>query len=481
MLYYKYRPLIWYVKLLFLPILLTVPLTSLGKTEPGEHLPLKIVADVPIPGNPVRWDYQSLDVHSHLLFLSHLGDSSVVVFDTKNNKIIATIPGISHVHGVLVVPNLHRVYAAATGTNQIVVINENTLQIVTRIPGGRHPDGIAYAPNVNRLFVSDELGGTDTVIDPATNQRIDTIDFGGQVGNTQYDPVSGLIYANDQTDNQLVEINPVSDRVVARYPLPGARGNHGLLIAPNGQFAFIACAGNDKMLVVDMRTKHIVKSFNVGIQPDVLAFDDRLGLLYLGSESGVVTMFNVGDHSIKKVGERWLGPDAHSVSVDPSTHLVYFPLIDVNGRSVLRIMRPMLNGLRNRPRIVSSGAVALEASVIAHDYRQLVSEADGAQEAVMAGTKAGPMTRIVPPTNLPGHYTLTVNGRSAGLTDGVHTGTVRIALIPGVKSSRRLKNEVAAALVKMNLQGYGNTSTKTNCTDGDCFATINHLCGIYFS
>ena len=34
--------------------------------------------------------------------------------------------------------------------------------------------------------------------------------------------------------------------------------------------------------------------------------------------------------------------EAHSVAVDPQTHRVYFPLQNVNGHGVLRIMAPML-------------------------------------------------------------------------------------------------------------------------------------------
>ena len=33
-------------------------------------------------------------------------------------------------------------------------------------------------------------------------------------------------------------------------------------------------------------------------------------------------------------------PHAHTVSVDPDTHLVYFPLQNLNGKPVLRIMEP---------------------------------------------------------------------------------------------------------------------------------------------
>jgi hypothetical protein len=36
----------------------------------------------------------------------------------------------------------------------------------------------------------------------------------------------------------------------------------------------------------------------------------------------------------------WFIALAHSISVDPVTHQVYFPLQDVNGGPVLRIMKP---------------------------------------------------------------------------------------------------------------------------------------------
>lgn len=325
--------------LLLFAALSVAPLPACSRS--AGNLPLKTVADVPLPGRPTtRWDYASLDPERHLLFLAHLGDSAVVVFDTQSRKVVATIPDISRVHGVLAVPALGRVYASATGSNELVVIDENTLKVIARAPAGMYPDGIAYAPGVNKLFVSDETGGTDTVIDAATHRRIATVPLGGEVGNTQYDPGSRHIFANVQTRDDLVEIDPVSNKLIARHPLPGAQGNHGLLIDPQDRFAFIACEGNDKLLVLDMRTMHVIATFGVGHDPDVLAFDDHLGLLYVASESGVVSLFKVSGRTVEKLGEGRLGPNAHSVAVDARTHRAYFPLENLHGKPLLRITMP---------------------------------------------------------------------------------------------------------------------------------------------
>jgi YVTN family beta-propeller protein len=303
-------------------------------------LPLQKLADVPLGGRPTRLDYESLDPDRYLLFIAHPGDGEVLVFDTRADSVLARIPDVASVHGVLAIPELSRVYASATGSDEIVAIDENTLSITARMPGGGYPDGMAYAPDAHKLYVSDETGETETVIDVRSNTRTATIPLGGEVGNTQYDPVSRHIFVNVQSRQQLTEIDPATDTVIARLDLPGARGNHGLLIDPEQRLAFIACEDNDKLLVLDMRTMRVTSSFDVGHDPDVLAFDPELHLLYVAGEAGIVSLFKADAGNVSKIGDDRIGPNAHVVAVNDSTHRAYFPLKNVQGRATLRIMEP---------------------------------------------------------------------------------------------------------------------------------------------
>lgn len=324
-----------------LAMLATAALVSIGAVSAAPSASgaeLVSVADVPLPGRTTRLDYESLDPDRHLLFIAHLGDSVVVVFDTKEQRVVTQVPAVSQVHGVLAVPELGRVYASATGTNEVVAIDEETLRVTARAPGGVYPDGMAYAPEAHKLYVSDEHGDTETVIDVRTNTRVATIPLSGDVGNTQYDPVTKHIFVNVQTRRQLVEIDPATDRIVSRIDLPGAEGNHGLLIEPKQRKAFIACEGNHKLLVLDLETRKVSGSFDVGEDPDVLAYDPTLGYLYVAAESGVVSVFSTHGGRVVKVAETLLGPNAHVVAVDPGTHRTYFPLKNLSGQPVLRIM-----------------------------------------------------------------------------------------------------------------------------------------------
>jgi DNA-binding beta-propeller fold protein YncE len=303
-------------------------------------LPLRVLADIPLTGGTTRFDYQSLDSSSGRLYIAHLGSDLITVFDVNKQTVIGDVKDLKRVHGVLAVSALHRIYASATGTNELAVIDDQSLSIVAPVPAGDYPDGIAYASKANKIYVSDLHGKTDTVIDASTNQRVTTIALGGGAGNSQYDSGANRIYVTVDGREELVEIDPNADQIVGRYALTGCKGSHGLLIDSEHRLAFAACEDNSKLVVFDLEAKKATATLSVGADPDVLAFDPELHRLYVSAESGIISIFDERDRSLQKVGEGLFAPNAHSVAVDPSTHRVYFPLQNIDGKPVLRIALP---------------------------------------------------------------------------------------------------------------------------------------------
>jgi len=304
------------------------------------NLPLRTLRDIPLSGGATRFDYQSFDPNTGRLYIAHLGDGVLTVFDANKETVVGDVKDLPRVHGVIAVPELHRIYASATGSNLLAVIDDATLQIVARVPAGDYPDGIAYASKVKKLYVSDLHGKTDTVIDANTNQRVTTIALGGGAGNTQYDSVSEHIFVTVHGQNQIAEIDPTKDEVVARYAITGCSEPHGLLIDSEHRIAFVACEDNAKLAVFDLEAKKMTAIHSVGADPDVLAFDRGLGRLYVSAESGIVSIFDEQDKNLVKVAQGFFAQNAHSVAVDQRTHRVYFPLQNVGGKPVLRIALP---------------------------------------------------------------------------------------------------------------------------------------------
>jgi DNA-binding beta-propeller fold protein YncE len=122
--------------------------------------------------------------------------------------------------------------------------------------------------------------------------------------------------------------------------LPGGEHPHGFYIDDQHGKAYIACEGDNKLVVFDMKNHSVENVFAVADGPDVLAFDRGLQLLYVAGESGSVSVFRFSNGKLDKLGDAKVGANSHSVSVDSQTHRAYFPLKNVNGWPVLRIMAP---------------------------------------------------------------------------------------------------------------------------------------------
>jgi DNA-binding beta-propeller fold protein YncE len=305
----------------------------------AQSAPLEKVADVPLPGAAVRFDYQSLDVSHGRLYIAHMNADQLVVFDTKKREVVANLDGFSNVHGVWAVPELGKVFASVTGEHKVAIVDMKTLKTLAKVGPVKYPDGIAYAPDAKRVFVSDEHGDADAVIDTTTNSLVTTIPLGGGAGNTVYDPGSGHILVAVHEKNELVAIDPGTAKTLGRYPVTGIESPHGIALDVDARLAFVAGEENNKIAVVDLSDMHVLATYPVGKDPDVLAFDTGLRRLYVSAESGNLTVFQENGKSLTTVGTLSM-PHAHTVSVDSETHLVYFPLQNVDSHPVLRIMKP---------------------------------------------------------------------------------------------------------------------------------------------
>ena len=324
----------------FVAVLLVMSGSSVRPQARVGNPVLTTVAEIPMPGPAVRFDYQSLDVEHGRLYISHMNANQLVVFDTRKRQVVANLDGFSRVHGVIAVPEIGRVYASVTGNHEVAVVDMATLKTIATAGPINYPDGLAYSPATKRVFVSDEHGGVDAVIDATTNKLIANIPLGGGAGNTVYDPGSGRILVAVHGINELVAIDPAAMKIVGRYNLPGVENPHGIALDRANRLAFIAGEENHSLAVFDLNAMRLLTVHLVGEDPDVLAFDGGLGRLYVSAESGTVTVLQENNRDLRQLGQFHM-PHAHTVSVDPRSHLVYFPLENVDGHPQLRVMQPV--------------------------------------------------------------------------------------------------------------------------------------------
>lgn len=311
---------------------------------------LRRMAEITLPSPTGRFDYQALDAANGRLYIDQMGAGRTLVFDLRTQHMVGQITGLSSPTGITLAPSLNTAFISnpgdmldrVWGRGSIAVADLKTLRVVRRLPAHGFPDGSAWVPSVARLFVSNERGEAETVIGGSPLHVERNIDLGGQAGNSVYDATSKRVLVNVQTRGQIVAINPRSLAIDRRVDLPGTcQHNHGLLVDNADHLAFVACDGNARLLTLSLPGLQTRQVNRLGRDPDVLALDAARHRLWVASERGVVTVFGIKGGQVRLLWRGWVGPNAHSVAIDPATGWAWFPLADVGGHPVLRAMRLM--------------------------------------------------------------------------------------------------------------------------------------------
>jgi DNA-binding beta-propeller fold protein YncE len=410
--------LFWIVGACFAVLVLTI-LARLAvqflMPEPAPRLTL--VQDIPLPGafpdkdrtsqHPFapglaslydHFDFQALDPQTGLLFIAHTGpapdkeqqinphfnpdtdaknDGNIIVFDTRHNKVVGLL-NIPQVAGIVLAPDLQKVFAADSNDALIYAIDERTLKYTAiALQANDSPDGITYDQLDHLVFVSDpgtpptadsnvieRKNQNEAVINALTDRLVTEIplgidgQWGDDVGHVKFDPGLHRIFVNVQqladpnSPNPnllpppgtawLVSINPLTLRVVTRLKLPNSCITpHGMDIDTQQHIAFIACVDADptSMIRVDLKAMKVFaeKPWPIDIKPDIVVIDSSSHLVFVGSGVGI-SLFQEEGRNLKWLGDYNYGLSMHTIAINAQTHEIYLPLPRVGGRPVLRIM-----------------------------------------------------------------------------------------------------------------------------------------------
>lgn len=296
-----------------------------------------------MPGGATRFDYQDIDRDLGHLVATHMNDGSVLFLSLADGAVLEEVKNIPTARGVVVADDVGLVFVTSSPSD-LVLIDNKSMTEKTRVGTGNAPDGVGWDPAHKVVGVSDQGDGALSLIPNSGSGTRQQIKLGTETGNAIFDASRGMFWITVVTDkppDQLVAIDPVAAKVMTRIDLAGCDGAHGLRLHPDGKSAFVACESNATLVRVDLDGKTIMGMGTTGAVPDVLSIDTSLGWLYVAAESADLTVFDVSQPGVVLVGHDMPGEASHSVSVDPMTHRVFFPLeMGPKGTPVLRIMKP---------------------------------------------------------------------------------------------------------------------------------------------
>ena len=229
---------------------------------------------------------------------------------------------------MIAVPQLGRVYASATDARQVLHDRLAKRQRARPAPAGEYPDGLAYDPVAAARL---RLGRERRRRDRDRRRRATGSRRSRSAAKPATSSTTRARAASSPTSRRatsIAVIDPRTNAIVHRIQLPGCRqrSRPARRLALGG-IAFVACDGNAKLLTLDLRTMKVTGSASVGGSPDVLAFDTVAAApLRRRRERRRRRLRRDARTARASSARRSSRPEAHTVAVDPRTHLVYFPL-----------------------------------------------------------------------------------------------------------------------------------------------------------
>jgi DNA-binding beta-propeller fold protein YncE len=261
------------------------------------------------------------------------------VIDLRTDKLVKAIPGVPGITGLEYVPGLRKIYTSNWGENKIGVVDLKSMTVVKRLPTAAKPNGSAYAAPFRKVYVSDTDGLAVAIVDVDKDAIIKTLHFNSETGMPQYDSVSQRVYVNLRRINEIAEIDPATDTVAARYPVTGCEHNHGMAVDSEHHRAFLLCGGNRMFTVFALDTHKAIAHFPLPAGADVVKFDAGTGRIYAACSSGFISVFQERDADhFDKIEDFPVQKLVHSLAVDPSTHRVYAPEQEEEGKPVARMV-----------------------------------------------------------------------------------------------------------------------------------------------
>lgn len=199
------------------------------------------VVEKKIPTQQIVSHLLVLHPNKPMAYVTNSHSSSVSVIDLDLNQVIKIIPCGLGTEGIDITPDGAEIWVSNTKENSISVISTDTCQITDTMVTGKEPLRLKFSVDGKHCLITNASDGTISVYNRHSKEQLKTIKIPGKTS--------------------LVE------RALYHTPRPV-----GLLVHPNGLYAFVANSNADRIEVIDMKTFTIVSTIGTGRVPDGLAF-----------------------------------------------------------------------------------------------------------------------------------------------------------------------------------------------------------------
>ncbi len=250
---------------------------------------IDLVAQKPLPNIDTRPLFGPHDLTFSMgkIWFTAEGSKAVGRYDPATGKLDWSMgTGQDRTHMIYVTPNGKKIYTTNVSSGTVSILYDTLIQpgknappnakprsewIQTVVPVGRGSEGFDVSPDGKKLWTAASEDGTIFVIDLPTKKLEAKIDAKALGANRlKFTPDGKLAFVSSLSSGDLFIYDTQSKKEVKKLNL--GRGAAGILMDPDGSFAFVACSADNYIAVIDLAALEITAHLQVGGVPDGLAW-----------------------------------------------------------------------------------------------------------------------------------------------------------------------------------------------------------------
>ena len=279
----------------------------------------------PAEAGPGALDLLTIDSRNGLLYVPY--SSTLDIIDTHTRKLKGQVPNLPGIKAIALSADSNIVFTADGGNNRVAVVDVAKLKITDEIltPVG-NPDAILFDPLNNQVVVAQSGPSPNLAfIDVATHKVLGSLKLAASPDLMAIDTGAGRVFLAIHDNDEVVAIDVASRQIISTYKGCDIKSPVGMAYDPDQGRLFVANGivhSANVLSAIDVVLDRCLGSIDIEHGPDQAAFNEHLHHVYVAN-SGTSTVSVIDTMSLKPLGTNGTGRAAHSVTVDPTTDLVY--------------------------------------------------------------------------------------------------------------------------------------------------------------
>ncbi|MGA2628748.1 MAG: YncE family protein [Terriglobia bacterium] len=316
-------------------IVLSLAALCVAADAPG----FKLTKRYPVPGDG-GFDYIVFDGSSNRLYVSH--GTEVNVLDAATGNVLGKIEDTPGVHGIAIVPDLHRGFTTNGRNATLSVFDTDTFKTIKIISVPEDPDFVFYDRQNKRVMVCHGDAAVVTAIDPAKGEVIGKIDLGGGAEAAVLDG-KGTGFVNLEKEAMVASFDPLALTVKQKWPITGCETPTGMAMDVSTSRLFIGCRSK-VLAVMDANSGRVITTLPIGERVDAVTFDAENKLIFASNGGGTVSVIRQkSPNEYESVGDIQTQKSAKTMAFDPKSKRIFLSAAEMESE-------PSANGQRARLR-----------------------------------------------------------------------------------------------------------------------------------